>query len=206
MRVLSISIFAMCATAAFGQQWEVGGVGGGSFLNSVPAGGATAGFAPGFVAGAFVSQRLGSHISGEIRYEFFQSDLRLAGGGQTATFAGNAHAVHYDVAYRFNNSESRAQFYAAVGGGIKLFRGTGAEEAFQPLSQYGYFTKTQEMKPLVSAGAGLSYRLSERFALRAEVRDFMSPFPTQVLTPAPGVKFGSFLNDIVPMVGIEYVH
>lgn len=206
MRVLTVSILAMCATAAFGQQWEIGGVGGGSFLNNVPAGGATAGFSPGFVAGAFVGQRLGSHVSGEIRYEFFQSDLRLATGGQAATFAGDAHAVHYDVKYRFNNDESRAQFYAAAGGGIKLFRGTGAEQAVQPLSQYGYFTKTQSIKPLISAGAGLTYRLSERVALRVEVRDFMSPFPTQVLTPAPGVRFGSFLNDIVPMVGIEYIH
>jgi hypothetical protein len=58
----------------------------------------------------------------------------------------------------------------------------------------------------VSVGGGFTYRLSERLALRAEVRDFMSPFPTQVLTPAPGVKFGSFLNDVVPMIGIEYVH
>ena len=208
MRVLTLSVFAMCAaTAAFAQQWEFGAVAGGGFLNSVSAsGGATAGFAPGLVAGALVGERLSSHISGEIRYEFFQSDLRLSSSGQTARFAGDAHAVHYDILYRVRNTESRVQFYGAVGGGMKIFRGTGAEEAFQPLSQYGYFTKTQEVKPMISAGGGVTFRLASKLMLRAEVRDFITPFPTQVLTPAPDVKFGSFLNDVVPMVALEYVH
>jgi len=31
----------------------------------------------------------------------------------------------------------------AMGGGMKLFRGTGHEQAYQPLMQYGYFTRTQ---------------------------------------------------------------
>lgn len=207
MRVLTLSVFAMCAaTAAFAQQWEFGGVAGAGFLNSVPAGGATAGFASGLVAGGLIGERLSSHISGEIRYEFFQSDLQLSSNGQTARFGGDAHALHYDFLYRIRDSESRVQFYGAAGGGLKIFRGTGTEEAYQPLSQYGYFTKTQEVKPMISAGGGVTFRLAPRLVLRAEVRDFITPFPTQVLTPAPGVKFGSMLNDIVPMIGIEYVH
>lgn len=206
MRVLTVSMFAMCAAAsAFAQQWEIGGVAGGSFLNNVPAGGGTAGFAPGLVAGAFLGERLGSHFEGQVRYEFFQTDLRLAANGQSATFASDAHALHYDMLYRFKDSEARTQFYVAFGGGIKLFRGTGTEEAYQPLSQYGYFTKVQTMKPMASVGMGMTHRLSERLALRVEVRDFITPFPSEVLTPAPNVKFGSFLNDIVPLVGIEYV-
>lgn len=207
MRVLTLSVFAMCAaTAAFAQQWEFGGVAGAGFLNSVPAGGATAGFASGLVAGGLIGERLSSHISGEIRYEFFQSDLQLSSNGQTARFGGDAHALHYDFLYRIRDSESRVQFYGAAGGGLKIFRGTGTEEAYQPLSQFGYFTKTQEVKPMISAGGGVTFRLAPRLVLRAEVRDFITPFPTQVLTPAPGVKFGSMLNDIVPMIGIEYVH
>jgi len=207
MRVLTLSVFAMCAaTAALAQQWEFGGVAGGGFLNSVPATGATAGFAPGLVAGALVGERLSPHISGEIRYEFFQSDLQLSSSGQTARFAGQAHAVHYDILYRVRNTESRVQFYGAAGGGMKIFRGTGTEEAYQPLSQYGYFTKTLTIKPMISAGGGVTFRLAPKLVLRAEVRDFITPFPTQVLTPAPGVKFGSFLNDVVPMVALEYVH
>jgi hypothetical protein len=207
MKILTISIFAMCAaTAALAQQWEVGGVAGGSFLNTVPASGATAGFASGVVAGGFLGTRLLPHLSGEARYEFFQSDLQLTDNGQTAKFAGRTHALHYDVLFHFNNTESKVQFYAAAGGGVKIFQGTGMEQAYQPLSQYGYFTKTNAIKPMLSLGGGMTIRLSERIALRAELRDMMTGFPTQVLTPAPGVRFGSLLNDVVPMVGIEYVH
>ena len=207
MRVLTVSILAMlAATATFAQQWEIGGSAGGSLLNTVSATGATAGFAPGFVAGAFVGNSFSSRFSGELRYEYLRSDLQLASGGQTARFNGVAHAVHYDVLYHFNSSEARTQFFAAVGAGMKLFSGTGAEEAYQPLSQYGYFTKTNQVRPMVSAGGGVSFRLAPRVALRAEIRDVMTPFPTHVLTPAPGVHFGGFLNDIVPMVSVEYVH
>jgi hypothetical protein len=87
---------------------------------------------------------------------------------------------------------------------MKLFRGTGAEAAYQPLSQFGYFTKTQAIKPMGTVGAGLTYQLAPKIYLRAEVRGFITSFPTQVLTPAPGVKYGSILMNVVPMVGISY--
>jgi hypothetical protein len=108
--------------------------------------------------------------------------------------------------YHTNRKESRTQFFAVIGGGVKLFQGTGAPEAYQALSQIGYFTQTQVIKPMVSVGGGLTYQLAPRIFLRAEVRDFITAFPTQLITPAPGMKFGSLLNDIVPMVGITYVH
>ena len=39
---------------------------------------------------------------------------------------------------------------------------------------------------------------------RAEVREFMTPFPKDVITPAPGAKVGRLLHNIVPMVGLSY--
>lgn len=211
MRSLILSIVIMsAATVAFAQQWEFGAVGGMGLLNSVsaggPSGGATAGFAPGVVLGAFVGQNLYPHLTGEIRYEYMQSDLRLSSNGQTAQFTGAAHAVHYDLLFHTNRKESHTQFFAALGGGIKLFRGAGTEAAYQPLSQFGFFTKTQQIKPLLTVGAGLAYQLAPKIFLRAEVRDFITPFPTQVLTPAPGMKYGSILQDIVPTIGIAYVY
>jgi hypothetical protein len=207
--VLSVVILA-AATAAFAQQWEFGAQGGGSILSDVsvsgPAGKATAGFAPGAAFGAFVGQNLYSHVTGELHYDFLQSDLRLSSGGQPAPFTGMAQAVHFDIQYHTSRKESRTQFFAALGGGVKLFQGTGAPEAYQPLSQIGYFTKTQEVKPMVSVGVGLTYQLAPRIFLRAEIRDFITTFPTQLITPAPGMKFGSLLNDIVPLVGITYIH
>jgi hypothetical protein len=200
------------ASFGFAQQWEFGGMAGGGFLSNVSASGpasignATAGFAPGAAFGVFLGNTYNNHFSGQIRYEYMQNDLRLSSGGQSAQFTGDAHAIHYDVVYHTNRSESPVQFFAALGGGVKIFRGTGAEEAYQALSQFGYFTKTQSIKPMVSVGGGFTYRLSQHVYLRAELRDFITPFPTQVLTPAPGVKFGSILQDVVPMVGVSYVY
>jgi hypothetical protein len=211
MRSLIFSVVILAAaTAASAQQWEFGAVGGGSLLSDVPvsgpAGKATAGFAPGAAFGAFFGENLYPHWTGEVRYEYLQSDLRLSSGGQTATFTGGAHAVHFDILYHTNRKESRTQFFASVGGGAKVFEGTGAPQAYQPLSQFGYFTKAQDVKPMVSVGGGLTYQLAPRIFLRAEIRDFLTAFPTQLITPAPGMKFGSLLNDIVPLVGITYIH
>jgi hypothetical protein len=59
---------------------------------------------------------------------------------------------------------------------------------------------------MVSVGGGFTYRLSPRLYLRTEVRDFITPFPTKVITPpSSNVKYASILNDLVPMAGLEYV-
>jgi hypothetical protein len=38
--------------------------------------------------------------------------------------------------------------------------------------------------------------------VRFEVQDFLTPFPKQVIAPAPGAKIGSILNEIVFMAGL----
>jgi hypothetical protein len=207
MKKLVVSIL-LAACAAFGQQWEFGGLGGGGFLNTVNASGgigsATAGFQTGFAAGAFLGQNLYRHIGGELRYAYLQSDLSLKSGGSSASFSGVAHVVHYDLILHTNRAGKRAQLFVAVGGGVKIFRGTGTEAAYQPLSQFGYFTKTQAVKPMGDVGAGVRWSIGRRVFLRAEVRDYITKFPTEIITPAPGVKYGSLLQDLVPMVGISY--
>jgi hypothetical protein len=209
MKILRLAVLLIpAATAAFAQQWEFGAVGGIGLLNTVSAtgtpGSASAGFAPGFVAGLFIGQNLYQHFSGQIHYEYMQSDLRLSSGGQSTQFGGAAHAIHYDVVYHTGGSESRTQLFAALGGGLKDFVGNGTEAAYQPLSQFGYFTKTSTYKPMGTVAAGVTFALSSNMSLRAEVRDYMTAFPTAVLTPAPGVKFGSLLNEVVPMISIVY--
>jgi hypothetical protein len=208
MKTLRLSILLLTAAAAFAQQWEIGGAAGGSFLPGVPlsspAGSATAGFQTGVTAGFFLGQNLYRHVSGQIRYNYLQSDLKLSSGGTTATFTGDAHAVYYEIQIHTAGTESRAEVYAAVGGGMKVFRGMGTESAYQPLSQFAYFTKTQAVKPMASVGAGMKFRLTAHMNLRLEARDFLTPFPTALITPAPGAKIGSLLHDIVPMIGISY--
>jgi hypothetical protein len=197
---------AAAATSSFAQQWEFGGLAGGSFLSSVnvtaPAGAATAGFQSGAAIGAYVGYNSYRHIGGELRYSYLQSNLRLSSGGSEATFNGNAHAIHYDVVFHTNKQDSKAQLFAVVGGGVKMFRGTGKEAAYQPLSSYGYFTRTQAFKPMASVGAGVKVRLSRKVFLRTEFRDYITAFPKDLIAPPPGAKYGTLLHDFVPMVGI----
>jgi len=205
---LSVLLLAAAGTTCFAQQWEFGGGAGAGFLPGVPVtsavGSATAGFQAGFSVGAFVGQNLYRHLSGELRYGFQQSNLRLQSGGTEATFSGMSHVVHYDVVWHTNRKGSRTQYFAAAGGGMKVFRGTGTEAAYQPLSQFGYFTKTQAVKPMVSIGAGVRYALTPKVFLRTEFRDYITPFPKQLITPAPGTKYGSMLHDFVPMLTLSY--
>ncbi|MCU1232431.1 MAG: hypothetical protein JWP63_398 [Candidatus Solibacter sp.] len=204
----SIMILAATAAAGFGQQWEFGGLAGGGFLNTVPVsssvGTATAGFQTGAAFGGYVGFNQYKHIGGELRYTYLQSNLSLKSGGSEASFSGISHVVGYDVIFKTTRNGGKVQLFAAVGGGMKVFRGTGKEAAYQPLSQFGYFTKTQALKPMVDAGVGVKIALSRKAFLRTEFRDYITAFPTQVLTPPPGAKYGKLLHDLVPMVGIGF--
>ena len=204
----SILILTSAAAAGFAQQWEFGGGAGGGFLNSVPvsagAGSATAGFQTGAAFGGYVGYNQSRHIGGELRYGFLQSNLSLKSGGSEASFSGVSHVVHYDLIFKTTRNKNKIQLFAAVGGGLKVFRGTGREAAYQPLSQFGYFTRTQDLKPMASVGGGVKFRLTRNLFLRTEFRDYITAFPKEIITPPAGVKYGSLLHDFVPMVGIAY--
>jgi hypothetical protein len=209
MKGIAITTLMLAAAAScFGQQWEFGGVGGAGFLSNVnvssPVGSATAGFQTGGAFGGFIGQNLYPHWSGELRYVYLQNDLHISAGGANATFTGNAQVLHYDVLYHTNRKGSKMQAFVAVGGGMKIYRGTGAEAAYQPNYQYGYFTKAQQLKPMADAGVGLRFELRPGLYVRTEIRDYVTAFPTSIIAPAPGAKFGKILNDFVPTVGFSY--
>ena len=210
MKTFGRIIFASAAlaTASFAQQWEFGGIAGGGFLNTTNVsntfGSATAGFQSGAAFGGFVGFNSYKHIGGEIHYGFLQSDLKLSSGGSTASFAGQSHVLHYDVTFHTHNN-NKVQLFAAIGGGMKIFRATGVEAAYQPLSQFGYFTREQVVKPMGDAGAGVKIALSNRVYLRMEFRDYITAFPKEVITPPTGTKYGTLLHDFVPMVGLGFV-
>jgi Outer membrane protein beta-barrel domain len=208
-KIAVITLFmAVSAAGCFGQQWEFGGTGGAGFLSNVnvsaPAGSATAGFQSGAAVGGFVGQNLYTHLSGELRYAYLQNNLHIQSGGSNATFTGSAHVLHYDLLWHTNRKGSRMQAFVAVGGGLKIFRGTGTEAAYQPNYQFGFMTKTQQLKPMASVGAGLRFTLSRHMFLRTEFRDYITTFPAAVIAPAPNAHYGSILHDFVPMVGISY--
>jgi hypothetical protein len=119
-------------------------------------------------------------------------------------FSGFTHAIHYDLLIYAKRLGERVRPYVAGGGGIKVFRGTGEERAFQPLNQFSLLTKTQEVKPLISVGGGVKIAVKPNIFVRVEFRDYITPFPKEVVAPAPGADLDGFLHDFVPLVGITF--
>lgn len=213
MRTISILGLALAfslAGVSMAQEWELGGMASYGFYKNLsissPAGSAVTGFTPGSAFGAVVGHNSYGRISGELRYTYRDNDLKLSSGGTETTFKGMAHVIHYDFLFHPRPRRgSVMQPFLAAGGGVKLYRGTGRESAYQPLDNFALLTKTQEVKPLISVGGGVRFVLAPRVFLRAEFRDYITPFPRQVITPIPGTKLSGWLNDIVPMVGISIV-
>jgi hypothetical protein len=196
------------SSALLAETHEVGILGGGSFVTGLPVQGApepvTAGFQAGPAAGAWLGHDLYSRWGGEIRYLFEKQNPQLTSGGNNASFGGQAHAVHYALLFHLKPRNEKARPYVALGGGIKLFRGTGAETAYRPLMDYAYLTRTQELKPMLIVGGGVKIRISKRLGLRFDFQDQITPFPQNVIAPAPGMKISGWVHAFVPTIGISW--
>jgi Outer membrane protein beta-barrel domain len=207
------SMLVVCSSlalvpAAFAQRWEFGGAVGGGFYTSQdvtnPTGSASAKVQSNFIGSAWLGNSGRGRWGGEIRFDYQMGDLHLSKGSQSASFSGNSYAVHYDVLYHFAETEARVRPFVSAGAGIKVYRGTGAEQVFQPLSDFALLTKDQDLTPLASVGAGVKVNLSQHAQVRLEIHDYFTSFPNKVIAPAAGAKVGGWIQDFVPMVGIAY--
>jgi len=214
MRSITVACSAMalalsCACMAQESGWEVGGaVGFGIMRNATidnPSGSVTAGLDNRFTAGAVVSEELYQHFSGELRYVFRDDDLILKNGGQKVNMDGDSHLVHYDILFHPTTRASRIRPFVAGGAGIRYFRATGHEYVNQPFSDFALLTTTNEIKPLISVGAGVKAKLTERTVIRVDFREYISPFPEQLFATAPGAKIHGWLYDSVPSAGVSFV-
>jgi hypothetical protein len=212
MRIFSIVLAgsAVLATSAMAQTWEVGAGAGGGFYTAQDVTNSTGSAAAKIQTGPAGSVWLGNtwkgRWSGELRYDYGMGNLALSSGGTTATFSARTQQFHYDIMWHATSSESRIRPYIAAGAGVKLYQGTGAQVAYQPLSNYALLTQQQDLTPLVSAGAGIKFQMSHHLQLRLDVHDYLTPFPKNVITPNTGAKVGGWLQDIVPMIGISYTN
>jgi hypothetical protein len=92
-----------------------------------------------------------------------------------------------------------------VGGGLKGYFGTGKEVAYQPLVNVAIPTATRQWQPVLTAGAGVKWSIGQRTILRVEVRDYVTPFPKDVLLPSPGNKVSGWVHSFLPSFGISYL-
>jgi Outer membrane protein beta-barrel domain len=209
--VCGVPIALALASACMAQEreWEVGAAGGFGFMRNAtvnnPTGSVSAGFDNRFAAGVVIGQDLYQHFGGEVRYTFRDNDLVLKGAGQKVNMDGNSHLVHYDLVVYALGKSSRIRPFAAAGGGIRLFGGTGHEYTNQPFGDFALLTKTTQVKPLISVGGGVKVSVTTHTTVRVDFRDYISPFPENLFATAPGAKIRGWLNDFVPLVGVSYV-
>jgi hypothetical protein len=203
--VLLLGIAGLVCTAQ--EKFEIGGAAGyGLYKNrTITRGSATAeaGFRSGLLFGIVAGNDMHRLVGGEVRYTRRDNDLKLSSGGTDATFSGEAHILHYDMLVHATPREARLRPFIAFGGGIKYYRGTGAEQEFQPLQNFAVLTRTSEWLPMLSVGGGVKFRIAKHALVRFDFRDYMTPFPTRVILPAGGASVSGWLHDLTPMVGIS---
>ena len=205
---LYIMTVALTVFPAFAQKYELALAGGGSFYQSHtvtnPKGDASAGFDNGWAGSVAVGNNMYQHVGGEVRYTYLHNDAKLSAGSAKATFGAESHAIHYDFLIHATPVGSTIRPYVAAGGGIKFYRGTGAEVPFQPLSNIALLTKTTEVQGLLSVGAGVKVALTRRMMFRVDVHDYITPFPSKIITPALNSKASGWFNNIVATAGISF--
>jgi hypothetical protein len=212
MKHFSLALFLVTgvavAPAALAQKWEIGVGAGGSFYSTQTVksaiANADASLASGLAVSAWLGNNSGRLLGGELRYDYESADLQLKSGGSTVKFGAQTHAVHYDFLLHFTSRESKVRPFVAAGAGIKAFRGTGTEVAFQPLSNIAILTKTNQVKPLVSVGGGVKVALGPAVQIRLEAHDYLTPFPKNLISPAAGAQVGGWLQDFVIMGGLSF--
>jgi outer membrane protein W len=205
--LLSGSVSTWAQASANGPRYELGAGIVGSFYDQTtftsPAGSADAGFDSGFGASAWIGHHMYSRVSGEIRYDYLKNDLTLKGAGASVSFGAESHAIHYDLHFHFTNRQAKIRPYVLVGGGVKLYRGTGEERAFQALSQIAVLTQTTETTGLMAFGAGLKMQLSDAVSLRLEFRDHLTRFPKKLITPNRSTGGDGWINNFAPTAGLS---
>jgi Outer membrane protein beta-barrel domain len=205
---LVVCFAAAFAPAAMAQKWEFGGGVGGGFYTSQDVtssvGSAAAKLTSNLAGSVWLANNSSGRWGGEIRADYQLGDLSLNSGGTTATFGARTYALHYDILWHAAPAGSKIRPFVAFGAGIKVFQGTGAQVVYQPLSNFALLTQQQDLTPMASAGGGVKVQLTPHLQLRAEIHDYLTPFPKKVITPSSNAKVGGWLQDFVPMIGISY--
>lgn len=200
--------FVAASEPALAQKWEIGGGVGGSFYTAKTVSRASvtgdAKFDSGWGATGYVGHNMYNKVAGELRYSYLKNDAKLSSGSAQALFGANSHAIHYDILIHATGVDSKIRPFVAVGGGIKVFQGTGREVVAQPLGNLAFLTKTSEYKPMATFGAGVKLNVSRRLGFRVEVKDYFSQFPKEVIAPASGSKLsGDWIHNFVAMASIS---
>jgi hypothetical protein len=198
----------LIAGAAYAQNWYLGAGGGYGYAPKLTISGVTpdaqTGLDNGGAVGAYFGEDTHKYWSGEVHYLHRWDNLSLSSGGTSVTFAGHSDILHADFLAHFAPRGSKVRPFIAFGGGVRFLAGTGTESSVQPLGNYAALTATRETLPVLDMAVGVRAKFQNHVELRFEVRDYMSPAPSQVIAVAPGASLSGWFNDIVGSVSIGY--
>jgi opacity protein-like surface antigen len=195
------------AGVCLAQQWEIGGAAGYGFYRDVRVNGAgaeaTVGIRNRFVASAVVTENLYNHFSGEVRYTYQDGDPFVSFNGVRANIQGQSHSLTYDVLFHARGREARLRPYAAAGMGGKFYRTTGPAPGVQPAPNIVLLVPENQWQFVFSVGGGLSYVIGRHVILRADFRDYITPFPTDLFKAVNHATDRGLFQQFTPMLGIS---
>ncbi len=202
-----LALFLLALVGGSTADWQISGAAGfgnyGSQVITTPAGTAQAGIGPRFVLNAAIGCQFGEHLAVEGAWTYQDGDFQLSSGGTKTAFDASAQALHADLLWFVPVRAEHLRPYLVGGTGGKFYTGSEVPGP-RPLAQFGSFRQATDTRPLLTFGGGVEWKLSQRWALRLDLRDFATPFPTSVIVPAPGANLGGWLHDFVPSVGVTF--
>jgi Outer membrane protein beta-barrel domain len=206
---MKLALFALLLPAAWAQEYEFGGIFGYGFYRDAtvfsPNGDATAGIRNRFAAGVVVGQNLYEYISGEVRYLYQDGDPFVTSGPVRGNVNGQSHAFDYSLLFHARPREAKLQPFFELGAGAKYYRVNGPAPQPQPLPNVVTLTSESQWRFLTTVGVGVKYRWKEHVLLRADFRDYITPFPKSIFVQAQGGTDRGLFEQFTPSVGISYL-
>jgi hypothetical protein len=198
-----------CALACSAQQWEIGAAAGyGTYRNGTifsPAGKARAGVRNRFAVSALMGEDMYAHMGGEVRYTYQDGDPFLSARGIKTNIEGQSHSFHYDALFHLRGRHEKIRPYVAAGIGVKVYVVSGPPNPRPPLGDIAVLTTHDQARPLVTGGGGVKLKLGHSVLLRLDFRDYITPFPKELIAPAPFNTARGFFHQFTPLIGISYV-
>ncbi len=172
-KLVAVSLFLMVAGAASAQVLELGASGGVSRLsNSTLSAPDNAKLDSGFRIGFRVTLNAHEYFGHEVGYGYNRTNLNIAG----ATYGMATHQGYYDLLAYARPEGSRIRPFVAAGGQFSNFvlPGTSVTSG-SGTTKFG-----------VNYGAGVKGRVSDRFLMRLDFRQYLSPKPDWFITAPQG--------------------